>query len=240
MGTGKVKNIFNPAKLDCADNIGAYLRSSDGTLLTHTTFGAVEALDVNIANTSPLDIDVDGVYSGGNLNPDNVGAIFHSRAASPGDAEQTFRSTGASPSSDDVAPANVHAIDVNSFLMGYDGTNWDRLLSTANGLKVDIGDSIEIETAECHSDVNTEYIAVDDTLNGVLLITANANRCGILLKNDGDERIWIKKTNDVTFGDTAAYPLDCGEAFESRYVGAWYGIADSGSSINVAAMEYVK
>lgn len=35
-----------------SDSIGAFLRSADGTLLTHTTEGAKEALDVSIANTS--------------------------------------------------------------------------------------------------------------------------------------------------------------------------------------------
>lgn len=58
MSLGKVKNIFDPTDLGCEDNVGAYLRSSDGTLLTHTTFGGVEALDVNIANTSPIDVNI--------------------------------------------------------------------------------------------------------------------------------------------------------------------------------------
>lgn len=47
----KDKLIFFPTpgdELD-GDNVGAYLRASDGTLLTHTTVGAKEALDVFIA-----------------------------------------------------------------------------------------------------------------------------------------------------------------------------------------------
>jgi len=42
-----------------SDSVGAYLRSSDGTLLTHTTIGGSEALDVNIANTLGIDVDLD-------------------------------------------------------------------------------------------------------------------------------------------------------------------------------------
>lgn len=48
----KQKLIFDPSAVDEMDNVGAYLRSSDGTLLTHTQIGAKEALDVNIANAS--------------------------------------------------------------------------------------------------------------------------------------------------------------------------------------------
>jgi hypothetical protein len=48
--------VFDTTEPDFSANVGAYLRSSDGTLLTHTTVGGKEALDVNIA--SPLELDV--------------------------------------------------------------------------------------------------------------------------------------------------------------------------------------
>lgn len=44
--------LFDPADADNSPNLGAYLRSSDGTLITHTTDGAKEALDVNVIGTS--------------------------------------------------------------------------------------------------------------------------------------------------------------------------------------------
>lgn len=47
---GKDKLVFDTAAaLVDNDNVGAFLRSSDGTLLTHTTVGGAEALDVNAA-----------------------------------------------------------------------------------------------------------------------------------------------------------------------------------------------
>ena len=135
----KYKLCFDPAAPDDGDNLGAYLRSSDGTLLTHSSVNGCEALDVNICNDLDIDVKLDGVYDGvSNTDPDNAGLIAHQRAAAPGDAEQTFRSTGAHPDSDDVAPADVHAVDVNSFLMAYDGTNWDRLTLTDGNLNVNI------------------------------------------------------------------------------------------------------
>lgn len=44
----KTRSVFDPSVSSESDNIGAYLRSSDGTLLTHTVVGADNALDVNI------------------------------------------------------------------------------------------------------------------------------------------------------------------------------------------------
>lgn len=38
--------------LASSDNVGAYVRSSDGTLITHTTSGGKEALDVSFVNTT--------------------------------------------------------------------------------------------------------------------------------------------------------------------------------------------
>jgi hypothetical protein len=51
-GLGKELLVFDATEKDSSDNVGAYLRSADGTLLTHTTLSGKEALDVNIANAS--------------------------------------------------------------------------------------------------------------------------------------------------------------------------------------------
>lgn len=57
MGLSKESLIFDPTELLDSDNVGAFLRSSDGTLLTHTSIGGKEALDVNIMNGISVDID---------------------------------------------------------------------------------------------------------------------------------------------------------------------------------------
>jgi hypothetical protein len=57
----KERLVFDPAAADESDNLGVYLRSADGTLLTHTTIGAKEALDVNVENTVTVeatDLDI--------------------------------------------------------------------------------------------------------------------------------------------------------------------------------------
>lgn len=57
----KEKILFDVANPDANDNIGSYLRASDGTLLTHTNVGGKDALDVNVANTvtvTATDLDI--------------------------------------------------------------------------------------------------------------------------------------------------------------------------------------
>lgn len=49
---GKERLVFDPAAADETDNVGVYLRASDGTLLTHTDLSGKKALDVNLANAS--------------------------------------------------------------------------------------------------------------------------------------------------------------------------------------------
>jgi hypothetical protein len=42
-----------------SDSVGAFIRSSDGTLITHTTVGGKEALDVRIAEGINVEVDLD-------------------------------------------------------------------------------------------------------------------------------------------------------------------------------------
>ena len=82
--------LFDPADASEGPNIGAYLRSDDGTLITHTTAGSKEALDVNIAN-SDIDIQVDLDLSNmtaddaaDDENPLKIGYRAHDTAAALG------------------------------------------------------------------------------------------------------------------------------------------------------------
>lgn len=47
---GKDRLVFDTTTPDDTDNVGAYIRGADGTIITHTTEGAKEALDVYVAN----------------------------------------------------------------------------------------------------------------------------------------------------------------------------------------------
>lgn len=63
----KEKLVFDPSAAADGDAVGAYVRAADGTLITRTTVGSKEALDVYVANavritdgTNNLAINADG------------------------------------------------------------------------------------------------------------------------------------------------------------------------------------
>ena len=132
---------LDPANINAMDT-NNFLHGWDGAAWDRLT-ATGGSLDVNITGSDPLDVNLDGVYAlVTNLDPDNVGTIQHVRAVAPGDAEQTFRSTGATPTSDALDGTTVHAIDVNSFGMAWDGAAWDRIRkdATSEGLLVHLAD----------------------------------------------------------------------------------------------------
>lgn len=52
------KLVFDPATAADSANVGAYLRASDGTLLTHTDVSGKKALDVNIVEGVNVEVDL--------------------------------------------------------------------------------------------------------------------------------------------------------------------------------------
>jgi hypothetical protein len=60
----KMKLVFDVTDVDtiaASDSVGAFLRSSDGTLLTHSTVGGKKALDVSIADGVNVEVDLSHV-----------------------------------------------------------------------------------------------------------------------------------------------------------------------------------
>lgn len=128
--------LFDPANVTDSPRVGSHILGLDGNVIDSTDVDGTEGLNVNILN--PLSVDIDGIYDNpDNLLPDNIGIIAHTRAAIPGAAEQVERTTAGVPA-DDVTNANIHALDVNSFLMGYDGSAWDRITATSGSLNVNV------------------------------------------------------------------------------------------------------
>lgn len=166
-----------------SDSVGAFVRSSDGTLIDHKTIAATEwlqvasamfdsdgngltstagALDVNVASgTITVEADLDGVYDAGtNPTPDSAGAILHTRAAAPDETNQTFRSTGGAASSDAVVAADVQGADANAFGMLFNGTTWDRARGTSGAMHIaDGGNSITVDAVDL--DIRNLVFATD-------------------------------------------------------------------------------
>lgn len=185
-----------------SDKVFSFLRSAGGQTITSTTVGGKEALDVNVAND--ISVAVDGVYDAGtNPTPDNVGLIAHSRAATPGDADQLFRSTGGAASADAVVAANVHGLDVNSFAMLFNGTTWDRALGTAGAahshlFSQEAGFKVDVKKTYGSAQVDNKTVgATAAQLDGTPL----AGRNKVTVQNLSNKKVWIGFDNAVTAAD---------------------------------------
>jgi hypothetical protein len=80
---------------------------------------ATDKVDVSGSSVSisgGVTANVDGVYSGGNTDPDNVGIIAHQRSSSPVDSDQ-FKRLTADAYDTVLNPNQVLALDTNAFLM---------------------------------------------------------------------------------------------------------------------------
>jgi hypothetical protein len=129
---GKTILNFDSADLAKSDQVGAHL-FSQGTELTNTG----GALDVNITNG--LTVNIDGIYdSGTNATPDSVGLVGNTRAATPAIAGQVERMTVGVPA-DGLVNANIHGLDTNGLMYGFNGTTWDRIKATSGAMDVNIG-----------------------------------------------------------------------------------------------------
>jgi len=206
---GLSRQLFaDAADFTNSDKVFSFLRSAGGQTITSTTVGGKEALDVNVANA--LTVDLDGVYDvSTNPTPDNVGLIAHSRAATPGDAEQLFRSTGGAASSDAVVAANVHGLDVNSFAMLFNGTTWDRakgtsgaahshLFSQEAGFKVDVKNSFATAQVAAAT-VGATAVQLD--------ASPLAGRTSVQIQNTSTKRLWIGFSNAVTSSSGILVPV---------------------------------
>ena len=118
-------------------NTASILHDKDGNLID-------EANPLHVEVTNDIAVDLDGIYSSpDNEDPDSAGIIAHTRTATPGISDQTFRSTGGAASSDAVVASDVHGLDANAFGMVFNGTTWDRMKGTDG--KVDVhGDDFDI------------------------------------------------------------------------------------------------
>lgn len=193
--------VFDPATTDITQEhtIGSYIVSASNEVIDSTDVGGTEGLNVNVLND--LTVDIDGVYNvTTNANPDNIGALVHSRAAAPGDAEQGFRTTGAQANADDIPEANVHGADVNAFLMGYDSANaqFDRLTVLEGKLET-LSTQAGFQTA-AYANVSVGTSATE------LDISALANRKKVQIQNLGNKLVYLGFDNSVTTSNGIAIP----------------------------------
>lgn len=227
------KLIFDTTAPDDGANVGAYLRSSDGTLLTHTTVGGDEALDINLVQSVSLtvtatDLDIRDLSA----SQDNV-------AISDGTDTLEVNADGSINITDNGGSLTVDAVDldirdltaasdsVESWT--HDGTG-NAITSTTGHLDVNIASSdIEIDVEDDLAD--TALAAASETVtttSGALNTSDLANRRFIWFFNNGNKSVFIGPSG-VTTG--TGFPIPAGSLLEAR-IGpsvAIHAVAASGS-----------
>jgi hypothetical protein len=110
----------------------AKLYGADGSNEREILADGYGSLNVNIASGIALTTEVDGVYTAGNTDPDNIGIVVHQNNATPGDAQQTVRVTGG-VSADTIATNTFTGVDTRSKLYAADGSNEREILADGYG-----------------------------------------------------------------------------------------------------------
>lgn len=219
------------------DNVQAWNFDGTGTAITSTLVSGKQGLDVNII--SAITVDVNGVYNvGTNPTPDNVGVIAHTRSATPGASDQVERTTAGLPGTGVVA-ANVHGLDVNSFLMGFNGSTFDHISSTSQALDVNIKSSTNsVSVNESYSSWKAAAGTVTTTA-AALPTSALANRRLVSVYNNGSKPIFVGELVGVT--SSSGFPIYPGieQDFKLEAGAVLYAVAQSGSQ-DVRVAEFAK
>ena len=243
-----------------SDSVGAYVRASDGTLidketinaidrlavdatlkdgagnaLTSTTSGAKQALDVNIINQ--LTVNIDGIYDGvNNTDPDNVGIIAHTRAASIGDAQQVERTTAGGVAAIAAASlSDVNALDVNAFAYALNSAGDARPITVdgSDNLNVVVNNTLPIDVQDV-ADTAIANAKKTLTLAGTaetVVTSALANRRFLFIYNAGNRVMYI---GDSTVSQTNGFPLSPRSYLELRAgpsLGIYFDAPDDGHEI---------
>jgi hypothetical protein len=207
------------------------------------TWIANKVLDVNMVTPITVDTQLEGIYDVSlNTNPDNVGLIAHSRSATPGDAQQIFRSTGATASSDAVVAANVQGLDTNAFGMLWNGTTWDRAKGTAGVADVNVTNTVTVTSSSDPALAAITLVATPKSLAATTatdIITAPlAARKYLMIQNLHNQNVYIGGAG-VT--DVNGYPLSPGTEMQLRagaavVIKAYSVVATSGNK-NLRTLE---
>lgn len=212
--TGRL--VFNPTdanSIAASSSVGAYLRASDGTLLTHTDVGGKKALDVRVAEGINVEVDLDAA-------DDSVAAWL-----SDGAGNALSSTAGALHISDGAGSLTVDAVDLDirdldsatdsvaSWLS--DGAG-NAIGSTAGALDVNIASGTLSVTV---NDVTLANVAIENTATAVsttainIVASALANRKYLMLANEGNKSLYWGKSGITT---SNGFPLHPGMQVESR------------------------
>lgn len=223
----KEKLVFDPAAVADGDAVGAFVRAADGTLITRTTVGSKEALDVYVANAIQI---TDGTNNLA-INPDGSINVDVSVINGAEKAEDSAHASG----------------DIGQFILA---VRQDSLASSVSAdgdyaaLKVNDVGALWVQVANSSLPIiqqgmsNSAVTQVTVGASAIALLSSPlTNRKRILVQNvSGNRTLYLGNSSSVTTSDGirlspgAAIELDAGPAIDL------YGIAN-GTNCDVRILE---
>jgi hypothetical protein len=216
--------VFNTADATAiaqSDSVGAYLRASDGTLLTHTDVGGKKALDVRVAEGINVEVDLAAA-------DDSVSAWVKD-----GSGNAIGSTGGALHISDAGGSLTVDAnnLDIRDLVAASDSVSaWTKDGSGTAITSTVFGGKTGLDAYVINSDLaNTAIVnaaktlAVADTAESVVT-SALANRKYLWIHNNDNKRIYIgttgvTPTNGFPMSPQFSMMLRAGAAVDVKYVG---------------------
>jgi len=235
--------IFDPTDPTEGDKVGAHVLSSDGTAITHTTNGAAEALDVNIAASSSgiKIIDSDGdeleVNADGSINV-SASITDPVKFRLDGSVVEVLEDT-VTPANNQPLPVKLTSVtgdiaitagDLNVQLE-HTGANFDSVRLGDGTTLVSVSTNNDMQVVDRADDgVATTAVSVDTTVGGVQLVSsALTERKYIEIQNLDSKSIFLGPSG-VTTSNGLRIPA---KGSWSGKVGAnvsLYAIAPSGTA----------
>ena len=228
-----VFDATDATSIAASSNVGAYLRSADGTLLTHTDVGGKKALDVRVAEGINVEVDLSHVDDSVKVGD---GTDF---LAINADGSVNITDNGGSLTVDatDLDIRNLDSTTDSVSAWTKDGSG-NSIGSTAGALNVNIS-SGSITTSDAAL-ANTAIKAVAETVGTsagqiVDLTDLLASRKYLYVYNNSNKMTYIGESGVTT---SSGFPVPPGSLLEAR-VGASVAVYMIGeaASLNVRTLQ---
>lgn len=224
----KDKLVFDVTDADtiaASDSVGAFLRSSDGTLITHTTVGGKEALDVRVAEGINVEVDLaaadDSVAAwlndgAGNAISSTGGAIHVSDAGG---------SLTVDASQLDIDDLNATDDAVAAWLSDGAGTALtSTLVGSDQALDINVVQSINPTLSNTAIATGATTLAADDTAQNIIA-SPLSGRKEVIVYNNSNKAVFIGESgvssaNGFPLSPGSYLPLKAGSSIDIEFVGA--------------------
>jgi hypothetical protein len=221
------KLIFDTTAADDGANVGAYLRSSDGTLLTHTTVSGDEALDVNLVQSVTLTVEATDL---------DIRDLTHvSDSVKVGDGTDFLEITASGEALVSATDFDIrdltHVGDKDSVRIG-DGTDLATITdidASHKALDVNLaGSDIEIDVEDDLANTAIASSSESVSVTGALFTSDLADRRFIWMYNNGNKTVFIGPSG-VSIAN--GFPIPAGSILSARIGAAVavHAIAESGT-----------